>query len=230
MQSTQPGAFSNENLIAFEALAGQLAVSVTNAELFAEIEQERATIEAQTQFLTQKGWQDFMDAINRSERIAYTYDRENITPLQTPLQENQTDDSLITPIRIAGVQIGKLQFQKEEAWTDDDYATTITIVQQAAQQIENLRLMAQSQQYQAEAQETLQLMTREGWADYQDQFATQSGFVYQDHEVKPLAEGGNGFENALSVEIKVRNEPIGKLAIAGVEALSDDHSELMDYI
>ncbi len=215
MQSRKPRALSDENLTAFEALAGQLAISVTNAELFAEIEQARATVEEQSQRLTWKGWHEFMDAIERSERLAYTYDREKITPLQIPIAEKQEEDTLITPIRVTGVQIGKMHFQREEAWTEDDYVTTSAVAQQVAQQIENLRLLSQAEQYQAEAQEALQRLTREGWEGYQEQFAAQTGFVYQNHEVKSL--NGNGFEEALKYEIKVRDEPIGELAIAGLD-------------
>jgi GAF domain-containing protein len=227
MQSSQAGALSGENLVAFEALAGQLAISITNAALFAEIDQARTTVEEQTRRLTHEGWQDFMDAIERSERVAYTYDRENITPLPEPLPDVGDESTLVTPIRVSGAPVGKLQFKREMAWTEDDYAISNAVAHQVAQQIENLRLLAQSEQYQAEAQEALRRLTREGWEGYQGQFDLESGFVYQDHEVKPLAKSSGGFEEALTYQIKVREEPIGELAIAGIEALSADDAELV---
>ncbi|HLB49263.1 MAG TPA: GAF domain-containing protein, partial [Anaerolineales bacterium] len=54
LQSDRPGALTGENLPAFEALAGQLAVAIENAALFAEAERARAEIEAQARQLDQR--------------------------------------------------------------------------------------------------------------------------------------------------------------------------------
>jgi GAF domain-containing protein/HAMP domain-containing protein len=227
MQSVQPGAFSAENLPAFQALAGQLAIAITNANLFEEAEQAREAMERQTQRLVSSGWQDFLDAIERSERLAYTFDRKNVTPLPEPLPESHDETTLVMPIRVAGASVGQVLMQRETAWTEDDFAITNAITYQVAQQIENLRLLAQSEQYQYEAQQALQRLTREGWEEFQDQLDTAPGFVYQNHEVRPLTSSDENLDEALSYEIRVRNEAIGKLSLIGKETLSEDDTELV---
>jgi len=230
MQSSQAGALNEENLTAFETLAGQMAISVVNAELFAETEAAQTAIQEQAQFQTGVGWNKFMDAIERKERLAYSYEQEVIRPLDEALPETETEDSLVTPIRFTGVELGKMHFQRDEPWAVDDYATTSAVARQMAQQIENLRLLAQAEQYQNEAQETLQRLTREGWEEFQNQAISEEGFVYADHVVKPLDESSEHFDGAIKYEISVRDEPIGEIKIAGEEALSEADAEMVAYI
>ncbi|MBU1880011.1 MAG: GAF domain-containing protein, partial [Chloroflexi bacterium] len=64
MQSSQPGVLNEEVLPAFEALAGQLAVAIQNANLLAETEQARAEVEKQAARLVRTGWNEYMDAIH----------------------------------------------------------------------------------------------------------------------------------------------------------------------
>lgn len=231
MQSEHTGALSDENLPAFEALAGQLAISIANAELFEETERARTVVEEQTRRLTSEGWQDFMDAIERSERIAYTFDRENVTPFEAPLLGVIDDSTLVTPIQVSGEQVGTFQFERETGWTIDDQTIANTVAQQVAQQIENLRLLAQSEQYQAEAQEALQRLTREGWGQYQEQFRdNQVGFIYSDFEVKALDEAETEPEMAVTVPITVRNEAVGQLEVWDTEALTEEDAEIVAYV
>jgi GAF domain-containing protein len=230
LQSRFPGALSAKNLPAFEALAGQLAISVSNAELFKETEQAQAVVEEQAQYLTLTGWQDFMDAIERRERLAYVYEQNCVSGLHTVLPDFQGEDGLITPIRINGIQIGKFYFKRDHAWTEEDFATSNAIAYQVAQQIENLRLLTQAKQYQAETQETLKQLTREGWEGYQKEFVTQTGFVFNDHEVKPISEIHDCTEERLAFKIKVRDETIGELGILDVDALSEQDIDLVTFV
>jgi len=227
IQSSQPGALNPENQAAFEALAGSLAIAIANAGLFEEAETARHKIEEQARRTTSSGWQSFLDAIERTDRVAYTYDRESITPLPESLPEALDETTLVTPIRISGASVGQLQFQRDTAWTEDDFAISAAVAQQVAQQIENLRLLAQSEQYQAEAQEALRRLTREGWVEFQEQFTASPGFVYQDHNVKPLSETDKNFDNAITYDIKVRDEAIGKLSVVGLEDLTEEDAELV---
>ena len=51
MQSEIPGSLNQDILSAFEALAGQLAIAIQNANFLAETEQARAEVEAQARRL-----------------------------------------------------------------------------------------------------------------------------------------------------------------------------------
>jgi GAF domain-containing protein/HAMP domain-containing protein len=231
MQSSQPGALSLENQAAFEALAGSLAIAIANAELFEQAEAARTTVEEQARRLTSSGWQDFLDAIERSERVAFTYDRQRVTPLPEAIPDLSDPTDLEVPIEIAGATVGKFHFDRDDGWTEEDQAIVKAVSRQVGQQIDNLRLLAQSEQYQAAAQEALRQLTREGWAQYQDLFKNQQvGFVYSDFEVKPLSEDGTEAEKMLTYPIKVHDEAIGQIDILDTNNLSEEDAELVAFI
>ena len=228
MQSTQPGALSQENRAAFEALAGSLAISIANAELFEQVETTRAAVEEQAHRQTRAGWQDFLNAIEHSERFAYTYDRESVSPLHEAISDS-VEASLTAPIQVAGSAVGKLHFERDRDWTQDDQAIIQSVSRQVAQQIENLRLLAQAEQYQTEAQEALRKLTREGWEQYQTSFQDrQIGFLYNDYEVKPWSE--TELEQAISYPINVQDEVIGHLSVLGSEKISEEDAKLIANI
>jgi len=231
MQSAQPGVLNSENQPAFEALAGSLAIAVANATLFERAENARIRVEEQARRLTTSGWQSFLDAIERSERLAFTYDRQTISALPDVISSS-SDKDLVTPIQVSGATVGKFRFERERAWTEGDQTIVNSVSQQVAQQIENLRLLAQAQQYQAAAQEALRQITREGWDQYKKTFKDQQvGFIYSDHEVKPWVEEATAEpKEKLSYPISVRNETIGHVDVLGVEDLSEDDAKLVAFI
>ena len=223
LQSSETNALNIENLPAFEALAGQLAVTIVNAELFAEIEQSRAQIEQRSRQMVSEGWENFLDGIKRSERVGYTYTQENITPLLEPLPANAEENMLVVPIQVSGASVGKLQFEGKQEWDTDDTKIVSTIAEQVAQQIENLRLLEQAKQYQEEAQETLRRLTREGWQRYQEE---NFNFIYKDNQVQ-AADTGEDFGDQAVYEIKISDETIGLLGIEGAETLSAEDITLV---
>jgi hypothetical protein len=221
LQSSHVGALSGENLPAFEALAGQLAVAIINAELFVETERARQEVAAQTRRLVHEGWAEFLDGLERKEYLGYSFEDNDVHPLEKPLSPVAEEDALVVPVQVSGEPVGTLQFEGDRPWTEDDNILVTAVAQQIAQQIESLRLLAQADQYQAEAQAVLRRLTREGWDAYREQAAIQEmGFIYQDYQVKPLDANGDGHDQALTYPIKVRDEPIGTMGIAGVETLS----------
>jgi GAF domain-containing protein len=135
------------------------------------------------------------------------------------------------PIKISGAKVGKLYFEGDQDWSEDDLEVVESVTRQVAQQIENLRLLAQAEQYQAEAQEALQRLTRKGWQRYHDQLESDGvGYVYQNQQVKPITKSDPEYENMLSYPISVRDEHIGQIDIIGIEKLPEDDIELVNYI
>jgi len=228
LQSSQPGALSEENLPAFEALAGQLAVSIVNADLFDQAEQARQEIEGQAQRMTQQSWGDFLDAIERKEHIGYTYKENEVTPLPQPLSDESDEDALVVPIQVSNQSIGALQFEADRQWTEDDYALANTVSQQMAQQVESLRLLAQAEQYQAEANEAVRRMTREGWSAVQEQ--SIPAYVYDGQQVLPQPEVPAGGKESLVFDISVRDEPVGQFGVVGRDQLSERELTLVTEI
>ncbi len=227
LQSARPGALNAGTLPAVEALAGQLAVAIDNARLFGEVAQARAEVEAQLSRRASTGWSEFLDGIQRGERMGYACEGGSVQPLAEPLTATPETHTLTTPIRVQGVAVGAIQIEAEagRAWTQAEAELVESVAHQVAQQAESLRLLAQAEAYRAEAEAASRRMTREGWAEYlQSQAESAAGFVYDLHQVQPLESNGNGHSSppALAQTLQVRGEPIGELAVDGVEALDDE--------
>jgi GAF domain-containing protein len=220
IQSNQPGLLSQESLPAFESLAGQLAVALINIELFAQAEQARQQVEEQAKIMSRQGWDEFLDGIERPERLGFLYQEDVLQPL-TEVEDVELEGNALTqPIRAAGEEIGTIQLESDQEWSLDDQELVDNIAQQVALRLENLRLLAQSQQYQQEAEEALRRLTREGWTSYQA--AAGLGFIHSNQQVKPLSPERADLENALTFDFKVSDEPIGKLGILGADHLPDE--------
>jgi GAF domain-containing protein len=235
MQSERPGSLNETNLPAFTALAGQLAVAIQNASLFTQTAQARAETEEQSRRLTAKGWQEFLDGIQRSERIGFSYAQEEVIPLvEVDSAPAQGEDMLVTPIELAGAKIGEICLEDEpgRAWTASENEIIQATAAQVAQHIENLRLLAQAERYRVEAEQSIRRLTRESWDEYLHQSQEmQTGFLYDGEKVSPVAQPDD-LEAALSCDIKVHGEPIGQLSIVGadVATLSVEEQELITSV
>jgi GAF domain-containing protein len=230
LQSSQPGALSEAILPAFEALAGQLAITIVNANLFTEIEQTRRDVESQARRLSRESWGDFLDAIERREYLGYNYEDAALTPLLEPISTEAGENTLVTAIQVSGEPVGTLKFEGDQPWSNNDSLLVSAVAQQVAQQIDNLRLLAQSEHYQREAQKALRRLTREGWREYQDALQSGVGFVYQDYEVKPLDNGAEDSGEVFNYPIEINEVPIGEFSIPGKTKLSEADTELVASI
>jgi GAF domain-containing protein len=228
MQSAQGGALSADNLAAFEVLAGQLTITILNAELFIEAERARLSVEQQARRLTREGWNDFLNAVDIPDRIAYSYDQGEVAETAEPFSGGIGGSALVSPIQVSGEPIGSFELNRVSDWTEDDHLMVNAIATQVGQQIENLRLLGQAERFQAETQAALRRLTREGWEDYQGQEGLSDlGFVYKAHEVQSLSANPDQFDDEFTYDIQVRDVPIGQFAIDASAALSDEDVELL---
>lgn len=233
LQSARTGSVANQPLPAFEALAGQLAVAIENAALFAEAAGARDEMEAQIQRWAREDWQGLFDGVERSEWIGYTCEDNSLRPLARPLAQTDAPHVLTIPIQVQGMPVGAIQVEGEpdRSWTDVEANLTVSIARQVAQQAENLHFLAQANRYRARAEQANSLLTRKGWRAYLDgQIVPGAGFYYDRHEVKPLAKDAEAGEPVLTQELQVRGETIGKLSIGGVEALDGGATDLVTAV
>jgi GAF domain-containing protein/HAMP domain-containing protein len=231
MQSEQPGTFTEDNLPAFEALAGQLAIAVQNTSLFTQAQQARAEVEAQARRLTRAGWEDYLDAIDRHERMGATFADGAVEPLEAPIAYTGSDGALRVPLTSLEEPIGAIQLERgaDQPWSGADAETVAAVGAQIARQIENLRLLAQAESYRLEAEEATRRLTREGWQNYTAETSQATlGYAYDQSQVIPLNEANQPKDSLTFVyDLKVRNEVIGELALGGAEKLSDEAIELL---
>jgi GAF domain-containing protein len=130
---------------------------------------------------------------------------------------------------VSGESIGAFRFQVEREWTNEEVSIARTIATQVAQQLENIRLLTQAEQYRARAEQAARRMTREGWQSY---LASQSqstlGYLY-DHEKISALDREDTEDIRAAQTLTVLGEPIGELSVAGA-SLSLDDEELLAEI
>lgn len=231
MQSSQPGALNEDNLPAFDVLASQLAIAIINTNLFDQIEKAQSELVGQAQRLSRQGWGEFLDGIERPEVLGYTYDKSNTVLSSEPIDGLGAERALMKPIQIMGQTVGTFRFEGSQTWSDKDAELVASVSEQLSQQIENLRLLSESERYRQEAQDALKRLTREGWDQLRDE--TTSGYMYRDQVVEPIpvdADENSDQEEGQTFEIAVRDEVIGELNVFGLEHLSSQDQSLLAEI
>lgn len=237
LQSDQPNALTRENLPAFESLASQLSVAIENANMFMQTSQAQAMVDAQMRRLARASWEDFLNAIDRGERIGYRYALRELTPLHEPLPGEVEDGrTLSAPIAIAGAEVGAIQIvhEEERAWTPEDADLVTSVAEQVAQQIENLRLLSEADRYRSEAEQATRRLIREGWEDYQRVEALQAGYAYDLEAVRPLdalpETTGDERISAIKQALTVRGQKIGELSVVPEGRPDPEASEMAAVI
>ena len=231
MQSSYPGTLNDEVLPAFEALAGQLAVAIQNANLVAEAEQARAEVEAQARRLVRTSWDEHLDAIHKPEQFGFVFNRNEVTPL-VEADETLDDEQVVSaPIAFTGEELGSLVVEIEDENKKEQTSELVSIVaRQVAQQIENLRLLESAERYRYEAEQAARRQTREGWQEYVNARATDNmGYLYDLKRVRPYSNGKDD-SSALTLPLKVRDEAIGKLSVKGLTPDDVESFELANAV
>ena len=233
LQSSEANQLTSQSLPALEAVAGQLAIAVENARLMEEATEARSQVEAQARRMAGRGWQEFLNAIDRGEVLGYTYDAQNVAPLQEALPVARDIHDLQVPIVVAGQTLGAVRVAggSDHHWSKNDSELVSAVADQVARQVQNLRLLAEADQYRAEAEEATKRLIREGWESYRLGHAEGgSGYQYDRTRVVPLLSGAesNGNEVSgdpllsddgdmpgpnLSRPLQVRGQSVGRLEV-----------------
>jgi len=230
LQSEKANALNQEILSTFEALAGQVAIAIQNANLLAETEQARADVEAQARRLVRANWADYQDAIHKPEETGFVFEQNKISALAQ--DEAIKENSLVAAISVTGESLGNLVVemggQSSIARSDE---LVNTVARQVAQHIEGLRLLESAERYRAEAEEASRRITREGWKDHVANTNENISYYYDLKEVLPYKDNGSQqAEGALNLPLKIRDEIIGKLSFQGVSSDDQDSIELANAV
>ena len=233
MQSEQPDSLNETNLAAFEALAGQLAIAIQNAALFAQVEEARSEVEAQVSRTTKQDWRDFMNAIERGQKIGYASDQTATVVLDERALAKTPDGTTSVPIQVTGARVGELQLAGEPGrdWTSGETELVQVIATQLGEHLNNLRLLAESRRFQAEAEEATRRLTREGWDSYLlAHSAEAAGFAFDRNEVRPLHKKKKSDPSDRIQPLTVRDEVIGELAISDIGSSEEAADELIPAV
>jgi GAF domain-containing protein len=233
MQSNRPHAFQDDELPVLQALAGQLAVALENAATLARLQDAQKEIEKRTQVQTRQGWMDFLDGIQRNERLGFRYEAGSVFEVDRTAFPVEEQEALQVPIEVSGEMIGALTFppQPDRQWTPEQIKLAKDVAVQTARQIENLRLLAQAERYRLEAEENARRLTRQGWDEYQRDLQPELDFVYDHTQVRQEdTKQPNGSDLAYRHPLVVHDMPVGALDFEAAQPLSEDDLALIQTV
>lgn len=220
--------FSSEEAALTEAIAHQVSIQIQNLRLLEAAERAKAEAQAATRQFAHEGWQSYLDAIHQAERIGYAYDQAGVEPYGEDMPE---DADIQESISVLDQHIGKIYLKSSPGnpLSEEDKDLVAAIARQLGQQVESLRLVADSARARAEAEEATRRITRENWQEYaNNKEKKQLGFIYNENRVLPLEQEITHAK--VSQPLIVRGETIGQLAVLEINEASPGTKELLTAI
>ena len=163
VQSTKPGAFSEEDTVTLQVLADQVALAIENSRLILEMQNALQEIKNLYEVQVGQAWQKRLG----KQKIAYSYNRvgaQTVLSVDEDLRDNQQDpNSISIPIVFRGFQLGSVILQREGdhlSWTAEEIDTINTIVAQFSLALENARLLEETQRRAARERQIADITTK----------------------------------------------------------------------
>lgn len=186
-------------------------------------------------------WRAFLDGVDRGEKIGFAYERQKIIPLAKPiihtekndLKQGKDDAFILTiPIQIGQESLGILKLERpENPWSQQEASLVSSITQRAAQHLDSLRLLAQTEKYRQEAETAARRLTIEGWRSY---FAFKHksfiGYEYDLQHVLPLEVTPETEPNIWTHPLALRGAKLGLLQFSGIDHISTQSKQLVETV
>lgn len=160
VQSTEPRAFSEDDIATLQILAEQIAVAIQNANLFSETAKALETARATYGEISREAWNKILRSQTAIGFLATPPATVQITGDKAEPVINRAivsgdlilgEDGLTisVPVKIRGQVIGAIRLKKSEiadAWTQDETNLAISLSDQLSGALESARLYRDSQQ------------------------------------------------------------------------------------
>jgi len=208
------------------AIAQQTSLQIQNLRLLASAERSRAEAETATRRFMHEGWDSYLDAIQRNERIGYAYDQASLTPYNYKIDSS---GGLKKTVTVMDQHVGALFLKPDpnRPLTVADKELVNAVAGQVAQQVENIRLLADASRARAEAEEAIRRLTRGNWESFTtDREASDLSFMYDSNQVTLMNEETMPQNVVLTQPLIVRGETVGQLAVAGWQKTSPEANQL----
>jgi len=173
VQSTEPNAFTKDDVAILSTLADQIAIAIENARLFTEAQESLNETEETFSRYVKQEWAGFA---NQSKNTGYVFDgnrtvaldkAEKIKPLaktgQLSLEKESTE--LTIPIKFRGQTVGILDVKSKRGnrqWTQDEITLLESAAERAAFALENARLVESAQRRSARERAIGEISTKIG--------------------------------------------------------------------
>ena len=158
VQSTEPNAFSQEDINILSTLADQVSIAIQNAQQFEETRKALNESEVLSRKFVQAGWQQFTQTENllgirhtgtRAALLRRNKGQGKQEELLTgnQLKQNARGASLSLPIKLRSEVIGSVDVRTPDnrPWDQDELDIVTAIIERAAIALENARLLTESQ-------------------------------------------------------------------------------------
>jgi GAF domain-containing protein len=170
VQSTEPGAFTQEDVDILQILADQVALAIDNARLFSTSQQAYQELETLYGTQVRQRWQQHL----AGKPLIYAYDYSGVKPVETDasltlafeeMKAGDGSDTVEVPIEMRGQRLGTLVLRRRTilpggqeaasagestassmgAWTAQEKELIKEAVSQVAMALENARLFEEAQ-------------------------------------------------------------------------------------
>jgi GAF domain-containing protein len=162
IHSTEPTAFSQDEIDLLQAMADQIGLAIQNAHLTTENQRILQQLETTTASNIQKTWRERL----RSSKHAYRYAAMGLTTVtqlgNIPAVSSNDPNHLNIPIILRGQQLGTMILRRssDEAWGDTDRSLAIEIATQIGLALENARLLEDAQRRAAQESSLSELASK----------------------------------------------------------------------
>lgn len=212
-------------------IAQQASLQIQSLRLIESAERARTEAEQATRQYMHQSWESYMDAIHQSERIGYFYDQAEVAPYIETLTPT---DGIQKTVSVMDEQVGTLFIQPDPSrpFTESDISMVDQVAKQVAQQVENIRLLADAARARAEAEEATRRLTRENWKAYAERHENDVlAFAYDTVKVTPFTDESTVDQDIVIEEpLIVRGEWIGQLKVAGLKDVSRNDLQTVNAI
>lgn len=160
VQSTQPSAFSEEDIVTLQILADQIAIAIQNANLFNETNKALESAKQVYGEVSREAWRKILHNQPRIGFIAsppgtaQTYSESQDPSISKAFETGDiivgNDNLTISiPIKVRGQSIGAIRLKKSDIsdpWSQDETNLAIALADQLSGALESARLYRESQQ------------------------------------------------------------------------------------
>jgi GAF domain-containing protein len=160
VQSTEQSAFSDEDVVALQILADQIAIAIQNANLFSETEK---ALQASREVFGDVSREAWKKVLRNQPRIGYIATPSGTAQMSAETLEpnlaksfntgnvitNADGLTLTVPIKVRGQVIGGIRLKKSDisdAWNQEETNLALTLSDQLSGALESARLYRESQQ------------------------------------------------------------------------------------